>query len=312
MTNKEFVQEFYNLFFINDNKCFIGSKEQARLMLQLKFNKYIPMKLVNKAFNVFISSGLIFKRKNKQKIGMNIGEVIFKIRQQNVYERIDVNGKEQILKSLYFVFKDINTLIDEVVAEEDIEELRRLEHEKNILIKELKPYKDYNTDFSDQGLLYGISRTTIKEYIKILDEYDISEVERIKKQKEQERIKIHDEKEKIRKEIIRDCFNLLKANLKLEGALQITVSSLEGYYNSYQDIDRCYSADLGVIYAKNIIFNNDIIEINEVSSAFRFKIHKVFTDIQNRLMKMISDGIKLTMHINEALLDDLIKLNPYC
>ncbi|EQB4335401.1 hypothetical protein ACYJ2V_001088 [Clostridium botulinum] len=316
--NKEFVNEFYKLFYLNDNKYYIGSKEQARLLLQLKFNKYIPMKLINRAFNAFISSGLVLNTKTTKRIEKQIGKKMFKMRAQKVYKRIDSDNVEKVLKSLYVIFQDIDTMIDEVVTSDDIKELRDLEKQKRITMKKIL-YMSFEPeqDFSDIGLLYNISRTTMKDYIKTLNEYDPEAKEREKMIDDKE-WEEYSETEKQRElqqkifsnKIINDCLNLLKENLRIEGSLNIKISSLMGWHctGNYP----YNSNEFGYIYTRNIIFEDNVIKINDSNCNFTFKIDKVFINLGKRLMVLISKNIKLVININESLVVSLRRLNVYC
>ncbi|EPY2285740.1 hypothetical protein ACXAT6_002986 [Clostridium sporogenes] len=316
--NEEFVNEFYKLFSLYDNKYYIGSKEQARLLLQLKFNKYISVKLINRAFNAFISSGLVLNTKTTKRIEKQIGKKIFKMRAQKVYKRIDNDNERKVIKSLYVIFQDMDNMIDEVVTSDDIKKLRNLEKQKRITIQKLL-HMSYGPeqDFSDVGLLYDIPRITIKDYIKTLSEYDpkAKEKDKVINDKEREEyLKIEKQRQLQQKifnnKIINECLNLLKENLRIEGALNITISSLMGWH--YTGDYSYNSNEIGYIHTNNIIFEDNIIKINDSNCNFTFKIDKVFINLGKRLMALISNNIKLVINVNESLVVSLRKLNIYC
>ncbi len=176
-------------------------------------------------------------------------------------------------------------MIDEVVTNDDIKELRDLEKQKRITIQKLL-HRSYGPeqDFSDVELLYDIPRTTIKDYIKTLNQYDPEAKEREKRiddKESEEYLEIKKQRELQQKifnnKIINDCLNLLKENLRIEGSLNIKISSLMGWH--YTGNYPYNSNEFGYIYTGNIIFEDNVIKINDSNCNFTFKIDKVFINL---------------------------------
>ena len=73
-----FVDELYGLFGRWQKKFFVGSYEQARLLLQLKLRRFIPVAYLKHAFRTLQQAGLMEDTRKTTEFGpIQIGDVIF-------------------------------------------------------------------------------------------------------------------------------------------------------------------------------------------------------------------------------------------
>lgn len=171
MDYKCFINEFYNLFCNSENK-FVGSIEQARLIVQTNLNKFIPEKYIKLAFQKFKEYNLIYNTGNKEYISRVIGTKEFAGTNQCVYfKNTEIEDVQSVLDIIYPYFKEFNIDKSIAVTEEDIKLF--YSYDKAILNK-LFEYNSY--EFGRDKRYYetldyysDIPRIKIKKYLKILE-----------------------------------------------------------------------------------------------------------------------------------------------
>lgn len=305
--NKKFVNEFYNLFKGMDLDLYVGSREQVRLTLQLKFNRFIPLKYIDRAFKNFIACDLIVDTGKTKEISKQIGLKFFKNTAQKIYVRnTELTNIDDLLKSLYVIFQDFENVTSEVVQKSDIKRLRQLEEDKNIVVSSLLERKtyNYNMDFSDIGLLYCVPRSRVLEFIAILENYDpaLAKMKREIKKKEKEAEK----KEYIdkRKLILKKCVSLIRRTFELDCMLSVSmkVSSL---YNPYEKLK------IGSFVANSIDFNENIIIIKNADFCMEFEVNGVNINSESSVIVVAIGHADVDILISSEFQDHLYMLEQF-
>lgn len=151
----EFVKAFYSLFAIYNGQAFVGSHDQARYLMMLKFDCFFPKNSFTRLLNDMISAGLVVKSEQKIKMGPKIGYIRFSSVKQSVYFQQEIPfSTEPMLKR---ITEGYSSLIDELVPYTNVSEIRKLKEiaqstgRKNILTP------------SDRELLLNYSPLSIKK-----------------------------------------------------------------------------------------------------------------------------------------------------
>lgn len=176
-----FLDAFYGLFSSWEDSCFLGSREQARLILQQKFKRYIPAKYINNAFDLLRKYDLIhydehtfvnMRRRKKQLIN------------QRVYKKNNIPNSEDILRKIDFYFSDFEQATSDLTKKEDVKKLRDLEKSKIIELSDLREIvikwdhkhgrkrSHWGSDITDDKLLNSFPRDEVLDLIHELELYD--------------------------------------------------------------------------------------------------------------------------------------------
>lgn len=300
-THKKFVEEFYNLFNSSDLGLYIGSREQARLTLQLKLNRFIPLKYIERAFKNFIACNLIIDTGETKEISKKIGLKYFRNTSQKIYMRnVELDSIEDVLRSLNIVFQDFDIVTSEVVQKDDIKRIRQLEKEKDIDIKSLLKYRDFNSnmDFSDVGLLYSIPRDKIFEFIAVLETYNPISAKQQEDKDFQERE--YQEKEHLSKwELVKEkSVILIKNVLKLDNVLNISIE-LSSLFRRNKRVK------VGALVVKNIEFKTGKLKIKNTDFCIEFEIQEIAVDIKELTLTINSEGTFFIVKLNPQLQQEL-------
>lgn len=305
--HKQFVNEFYALFKNNDLNMYIGSREQVRLTLQIKLNRFIPLKYIDRAFKNFIACNLIINTGQTKEISKQIGLKFFKNTAQMIYIRnTKLSDIDDLIKSLYVVFQDFEDATSEVVKKSDIKRLRQLEENKKIKIISLLKVKtyNYNMDFSDVGLLYGVPRSKILEFIAILENYDPvlikKEIDKKKKEKE-EKEEDHMYKWEL---ILTKCMNLTKRTFELDGILNVSLK-VSSAYTHYEKLK------IGSFLANSIDFSENRLIIKNIDFCMEFEVQSLDVDSKLSVITVGTGSANIEIQISSKLQDDLYILDCF-
>lgn len=305
--HKKFVDEFYELFNGTDLDIYVGSREQTRLTLQLKLNRFIPLKYIDRAFKNFIACDLIIDTGKTKEISKQIGLKFFKNTAQKIYLRnTELTNIDDLIKSLYVAFQDFEDVTSEVVQKSDIKRLRQLEKDKNIEIRSLLERKtyNYNMDFSDVGLLYYVPRSRILEFIAILENYDPvlaqTERERRKKEKEEEE-KEHMDKWSL---ILKKCVNLIRRTFELEYMLSVSMK-VSSVYNPYEKLK------IGSFVANCMDFKENTLTIKNSDFCMEFEMQGVTINSKSSIITVATGSADVEIRISTEFQDDLHILEQF-
>lgn len=221
VTGKDFVNAFYSLFQMMEGEFFVGSKEQARLILQLKLQRFICKPYIELAFKVFKGSGLIIDTGEKIKVAPKIGQKQCTLLPQKVYRKAALKPEvvNEKLEKLAIAFNNFYKESSELTTQEDIRTLRALEKQKGkrATIKGTLP--------TDLELLYNYPRDVVLELIEELKQYDPEEERRkiaeATKQYEQEMAK----RKKINQEFNRLATAMLQRLSNFSGKIKVEIVS---------------------------------------------------------------------------------------
>lgn len=156
-----------------ENDMFVGSREQARLIVQLKLQRFLSRVYIDRAFKNFIASGIIADTCKTANIAPRIGMRQYRATDQKVYFKKEI-PKEEIqgmLIQLSASFNDFYSSSEELVTKADLAELRHLETLKGVKYK-MKFNTWKNQIPSDEEWLYDFPRKSILSSIKEMDLFD--------------------------------------------------------------------------------------------------------------------------------------------
>lgn len=195
---REFVEALISLFSMHYGECFIGSYKHARLILQLRTQRYIPQTYIKRAFDNVIAFNYAARTGKQTKMELIIGELVFKARNHFVYQKVPHTPQEteDIVEALAIAFTDFDSETAELTKREDVDKLRSLQKEKgNWTPDEIRRYFNRRMGhcwgYTDHEILYDVPRENVLAEIEDWERYDPREEER--QRKEQERIRAIEE-----------------------------------------------------------------------------------------------------------------------
>lgn len=120
-----------------------------------------------------------------------------------------------------------------------------MENNKGINLKELLGWNSYPSGFkfSDEEFLYDVSRKTILDYINILEEYNLKEIE-----EEKEIAK----KEKFLNRVYNECIKVIEKTLKLDSTIEMQLYRCKRWYDISNQIGN-FKVDKIVFEDNNLI-----------------------------------------------------------
>lgn len=292
--NEKFVEELYKLFMENQG-VYIGSRQQARLILQLKLKKFIPFTYMDRAFKNFLACNLIIDTKESQLMSKQIGLKHFKAVRQKIYKRnSELNNIADTLKSLYPVFQDFSSVVSEIVTMDDIEKLRELETTKKIKIQDIldRSERFSSLNYSDDlDLLYNIPRKTILKLIDTLEKYDSNEAE---KKKLNEKINNNEIMDRWNV-LIKRGINLIENTLAIDNKIDLFIETSYPHNES----------QLGSFTANHINFNKNILVIKNTNFNIEFLISRIYIDPDLPIINMENNGLNIKFIINPIFIENL-------
>jgi len=299
--NEVLIDEFYKIFSESKEGIYAGSREQIRVTMQLKLGRFIPLAYLDRVLKAFIGSKLIIKSNKTKDIERQIGRRYYKLTSQIIYcINEDIENKEKILDSLKITFSDFKDKSSDIVLESDLEKLRDLEYEKDIVIKELLKRKiPYSFGFTDIEFLYDISRSNILEYIDILEKYNPGSVEEQKR----ESLNLEEEKKVKREEyfnkIYKKQIQIIEQTLDLEGAIEIQLNKMELYSQSRINI-------IGIFKVDNITFeDNKLIVTDNNNYKIMVDANSFSMNFEEFTISLIDDNLEYKFIINKSLDEDM-------
>lgn len=230
ITSEKYVYCFDSLFSRWQDNYFCGSKEQARLLMQIMTNRFISTEYLKYTFASFINAGLVEDTGRVACIALEIGPYKFRPTDQAVYRRLMPIDREERLQKLLQIFANVEERTDELVQKTDLDYLRKLEESRGRLGNR------YN--YSDDQWLFEKSRTKIVEVINLLESYDFEAGRQKKRKKITERKLLQNEYEERYIEWVGQVAALIEKSVSIAGVPQIKVRA--GSFDGFITPDKIY------------------------------------------------------------------------
>lgn len=213
-----FLTTAYELFSRWQGKCFIGSLEQARLLVQFKLSRFIPMSVLKKVINAFIVADLIKRLPDKVDCAaIQIGDKQFRSMKHVAYLKVDRADVQERLSLIADSFENIHADTDDLSQPSDVTRLRALVEEKG----HIRGLPVLPVDDCDLNYCYGSSQ--IRRYIKLLEDYDHEEIRRQRAAEQMKRETRWETSEANRNEALLRAVALLSKSLAQDGVLNIAI-----------------------------------------------------------------------------------------
>lgn len=303
--NKRFVNEFYKMFVEAEEGIFAGSKEQMRMILQLKLNVFIPSKCIDIALKNFISSGLLIDTGRTKEISRTIGKKHFKNTAQKVYMLNEENKDNKLLiNSMYVVCSGVNKSFSELTKQKDIDKLRNLEEKKGVKVHNLIKRYSYSLIekvTSDINLLYQVPRHEVLGYIELLNKYDEVEAKRQADIKSKVRELKENKIQKKWKEVLYQLMVLMQNIISVEDSLILILKT--------EFPCAIPEEKIGIIKIKDVLIEDSILTLRNIDVLLNIKITGIATNLDTKTVVLKSELIKLEFKVPKQSEEYFIELN---